>query len=332
MQKHKVIIDTDPGIDDSLAILVALNSPELDVVGISIVEGNVPTDIGFQNALKVLREANRLDIPVFLGAKAPLQHEYTSAQDTHGMDGLGESGIPSVTNFEGPTGLSAQAGYEALLNQYDDVWFMALGPLTNVALSLQHYPDIWHHVSRLIVMGGAYKTNGNTSPVAEYNFWVDPDAADYVFKQSPVEIELVPLDVTRKIVLTPNILQMMAYLNPEKTDFIMKIIRFYFDFHWQQEHVLGAVINDPLVIIYVLHPEIATVIRKYVTVVTTGVALGQSIVDSAEFWKKPANATILQDIDAKRVMAYIVSGLLGNDVDAIENELNMIATNLERLS
>lgn len=332
MQTHKVIIDMDPGIDDSLALLVALNSPELDVIGISIVAGNVPTDIGFQNTLKILREVDRLDIPVFSGAVAPLKHEYVSAQDTHGMDGLGESGIPVVTDYKLPVDLSAQAGYTTLLNQYNNLWFMALGPLTNVALSLQQQPLIWQHVSRLIVMGGAYKTNGNTSPVAEYNFWVDPDAADYVFKHSPVEIELVPLDVTRKVVLTPNILQMMTYLNPEKTAFITKISRFYFDFHWQQEHVLGAVINDPLVIVYALHPELARYIHKYVTVVTRGIALGQSIVDVADFWQKPANARIIQNIDAKRVMAYIVSGLLASDVDEIEHELNMIATNLERLS
>lgn len=331
MQKHQVIIDADPGIDDSLALLVALQSPMIDVIGISIVAGNVPTEIGVANALKVLREVDRLDIPVFAGATKPWVHDYVSAQDTHGMDGMGESHLPPVTEVTASP-LDAQAGYEALLSAHDDVWFMALGPLTNVAQSLKAQPELWSHVSRLIVMGGAYQTNGNTSPVAEYNFWVDPDAADYVFQNSPLLIELVPLDVTRKIVMTPNILQMMQYLAADKSALVAKILPFYFDFHWAQEHVLGAVINDPLVMVYALHPELANTIDKYVTVVTSGVALGQSIVDGADFWQRPANAKILQQIDAKRVMAYIVGGLLTRDVTTIEKELDNIATDLERLS
>ena len=331
MRKQKVIIDADPGIDDSLAILVALRSQELDVIGISIVEGNVPTVIGVQNALKVLREANRLDIPVFSGAELPLKHDYVSAQDTHGDDGLGESNMTLVTDVK-PSQRDAQAGYAKLLSENEDVWFLALGPLTNVALALKQQPDIWQQVSRLIVMGGADQTNGNTSPVAEYNFWVDPDAADYVFQNSPLNIELVPLDVTRKLEFTPNMLQMMQYLDAEKSAFVAQIIQFYFDFHWQQEHVLGAVINDPLVIIYALHPELVQSIDKYVTVVTEGVALGQSIVDRANFWQKKPNATILQAVDAKAVMSHIISGLLIKDAADIEKELDNIATNLERLS
>ncbi|MBZ5961770.1 nucleoside hydrolase [Leuconostoc gasicomitatum] len=331
MRKQKVIIDADPGIDDSLALLVALRSPKLDVIGISIVEGNVPTIIGVQNALKVLREANRLDIPVFAGAEVPLKHEYVSAQDTHGEDGLGESHLERVTDAE-PSQRDAQAGYAKLLSENEDVWFLALGPLTNVAIALQQQPGIWQQVSRLIVMGGADQTNGNTSPVAEYNFWVDPDAADYVFQNSPLNIELVPLDVTRKLEFTPNMLQMMQYLDAEKSKFVAQIMPFYFDFHWQQEHVLGAVINDPLVIIYALHPELVRSVNKYVTVVTDGIALGQSIVDRENFWQKKPNATILQAVDAKAVMSHIISGLLIRDAADIEKELDNIATNLERLS
>ena len=124
MQKHQVIIDADPGIDDSLALLVALQSPMIEVIGISIVAGNVPTDIGVANALKVLREVDRLDIPVFAGATTPWTHEYVSAQDTHGMDGMGDSQMPPVTDVSASP-LDAQAGYEALLQAHDDVWFMA---------------------------------------------------------------------------------------------------------------------------------------------------------------------------------------------------------------
>ena len=331
MQKQKVIIDADPGIDDSLALLMALNSPELDVIGISIVAGNVPVTIGVQNALKVLQEAKRLDIPVFAGATHPQHHEYVSAQDTHGMDGLGESDLSSV---EGVTtyNLNEVDGYSQLLASAQDVWFMALGPLTNVAASIQRQPALWQHVSRLIIMGGAYKTNGNTSPVAEYNLWVDPDAADYVLQNSPIMIELVPLDVTRKIVMTPNILQMMQYINPEKSEFVTKIIQFYFDFHWQQEHVLGAVINDPLVVFYALHPKLSRQLTTFMTIVTSGIALGQSIVDIADFWHEKPNAILLQEIDARAAMAFIIARLLNISLERAMEELDNIATDLECLS
>ena len=329
-EMQKVIIDTDPGIDDSLALLVALNSPELDVIGITIVEGNVPTEIGVQNALKVLEEAGKPDIPVFEGASLPLKHEYISAQDTHGLDGLGESNIssPKISVSD----LKASSAYEKLLSDNEDVWVLALGPLTNIALAMEKTPKVWGNMSRLIIMGGAYQSNGNTSPVAEYNFWVDPDAAEYVLQNSPVVAEIVPLNVTRKILLTPNILSLMQRLNPDKTMFINKIIQFYFDFHWSQEHVLGAVINDPLVIIHALYPEYTSGISKYVTVVTEGKALGQSIVDVANFWKKEANAVILTEVDSLHVMAEIIARLLNLSSSNVLTELTTIATDLEVLS
>ncbi|MGX7051436.1 nucleoside hydrolase [Leuconostoc palmae] len=329
MQKQKVVIDTDPGIDDSLAILAALNSPELDVIGISIVEGNVPTTIGVQNALKILREANRLDVPIYSGASKPLKHDYVSAQDTHGNDGLGNSHLTDVLGID-TYDLIQDKGYEELFAQ-QDICFLALGPLTNVAYSIQTQPEIWRDVSRIVIMGGAYQTQGNSSPVAEYNFWVDPDAAEYVIQSNICKIDVVPLDVTRKIVLTPNILQIMKYMNPQKTKFIHQIIQFYFDFHWQQEHVLGAVINDPLVIAYILDPTIAIGYEFYMTIVTEGKALGQSIVDSASFLKCQPNVTLLQQVDAKRAMAIIISRLIRVDQEALLKDLDHVAQELEAM-
>ncbi|GMA69146.1 inosine-uridine preferring nucleoside hydrolase [Leuconostoc litchii] len=327
---QKIIIDTDPGIDDSLAILMALNSPELDVIGITVVEGNVPTEIGVQNALKVLEEAGRLDIPVFKGATAPLKHEYVSAQDTHGLDGLGESDISSAVIKMADK--DASSAYEQLLTDNEDVWLLALGPLTNIAISMQKTPEVWQNMSRLIIMGGAYQSNGNTSPVAEYNFWVDPDAADYVLNSSPIVAEIVPLDITRKMLLTPNILSLMQRLSPDKSVFITKIIQFYFDFHWTQEHVLGAVINDPLVIVHALYPEYTSGISKYVTVVTEGIALGQSIVDVADIWHMEANAVILTRVDSLHAMSEIIARLLNIPIETVLTEINHIATTLEALS
>ena len=259
MNAKKVIIDCDPGIDDALALMLALCSPELEILGITVVSGNVPAKKGVANAKKVLHWMNRPDIPVYLGEELPLVRPYVDAMDTHGEDGLGESHYPEITNQ-----IMDESGVEFLTHtlknatQTDDpVSIIALGPLTNLAKVIQEDPQSLAGLGELISMGGSYRSHGNCSPVAEYNYWCDPHAAEIVyraFEDLPVcqdkKIHMVGLDVTRKIVLTPNILEYMCYVNPQIGERIRKITRFYFDFHWKQEGVIGCVINDPLAVAY----------------------------------------------------------------------------------
>lgn len=285
-----VIIDCDPGIDDSLALLLALNSPELNVVGITTVSGNVPADLGAQNALKILSFAKRLDIPVFIGAQQPLKVKYISAQDTHGNDGLGNSNLPLATTVKPQDG--AVNFITQTLQQKPETTVLALGPLTNIALALKQNPHAFDGSGRFILMGGSYKSHGNCSPVAEYNFWCDPDAAQFVFANLTRTIEMVGLDVTRKIVLTPSLLSYMQRIDSTTGALIEQITRFYFDFHWQYERVIGCVINDPLAVAYLINPTILSLFDSYVTVVTDGVARGQSIVDDHQFWHNNNNAQI----------------------------------------
>ncbi len=127
---------------------------------------------------------------------------------------------------------------------------IALGPLTNIAFALKVNPNIGKHMDRFVSMGGTYKSHGNCSPVAEYNYWCDPEAASYVFENLKQTIEMVGLDVTREIVLTPTILEYCCQMNPEEGEYLKAITRFYFDFHWKQERILGCVINDPLAVAY----------------------------------------------------------------------------------
>ena len=174
--KRKVIIDCDPGIDDSLALLYALQHPDLEVVALTIVAGNVPVELGLENAFKILERLNRLDIPVYVGADKPLVRDFVSAQDTHGMDGLGESGITRSSSTQS----QPQAAYDFLANYFqknNDTSIIALGPLTNIALALRKNPNLGQHLNRFVSMGGSYKSHGNCSPVAEYNYWCDPHAA-----------------------------------------------------------------------------------------------------------------------------------------------------------
>ena len=288
MNAKKVIIDCDPGIDDVLALLLALRSPELDVLGITVVCGNVPTTQGAENALKVLSLLDRLDVPVYLGETKPLVRDYVDATDTHGADGLGESFLPNVTDVrpkEGAIQFLAQT-----LSEQKDVSIIALGPLTNIARLIQDYPTCLDGLSELVTMGGSYKSHGNCSPVAEYNYWCDPDAAKVVyeaFESHPAlrqkQIQMIGLDVTREIVLTPNLVAYMTCLSQEIGNFIRNITRFYFDFHWKQEGFIGCVINDPLAVAYCIDHSLCKGFSAYTTVETAGISLGQTVVDTYDF-------------------------------------------------
>lgn len=320
--KRKIIIDCDPGIDDTLALMLALSSPELEVIGITIVCGNVPTDIGAENALKVLKFMNRLDIPVFYGEELPLKREYVSAQDTHGMDGLGESNYPAVTEAE--VKKDAVNFLIHTLQTQKDVSIIAIGPLTNIAKALQKKEEVFENLDELISMGGSYKSHGNCSPVAEYNYWCDPDAAKYVYENLPKKIHMVGLDVTRKIVLTPNILEYMQIVDKEKGEFIKRITGFYYDFHWKYERVIGCVINDPLAVAYFINRELCQGFDSYTTVETEGIGIGQSITDAMDFWKKEPNSHVLTEVDPREFMTMFLTRVFGQDEQEIRKILLQI--------
>ena len=306
--KRKIIIDCDTGIDDALALMLALASPELEVIGITAVCGNVPVDIGVENIRKVLNVMNRLDIPVYRGEEKPLRREYISAQDTHGMDGLGESGYENVPGSAQEK--DAVSYITDTLREKQGVSIIAIGPLTNIAKALQKDLEAFEQLDEFVSMGGSYKSHGNCSPVAEYNYWCDPDAAKYVYENLRTKIHMVGLDVTRKIVLTPNILEYMQILDTEKGEFVKNITRFYYDFHWEYERVIGCVINDPLAVAYFLKPELCSGITASLEIATDGIARGQSIVDAYDFYKKEANAVVLNQVDVEGFFTLFYSKLL----------------------
>ncbi len=320
--KRNVIIDCDPGIDDTLALMLALKSPKLDVKGITVVCGNVPVELGVQNVFRILERCGRMDIPVCAGARTPWKREYVSAQDTHGMDGLGEAGIPAAKQGECREG-AAEFLVEALKSQ-EKLSIIALGPLTNVADAMKLNRAAFEKLDEFVCMGGSYKSHGNCSPVAEYNFWCDPDAADYVFAHLPVKIHMVGLDVTRQIVLTPNILEYMCQIDPEEGGFIRKITRFYFDFHWKQEKVIGCVINDPLAVAYFMYPSLAEGFEAYTRVATEGISIGQSVVDAMDFYKEKSNSYVLTDVDAQEFMRIFLKRIVNAQEPELSDTLRQI--------
>lgn len=277
--KRKVIIDCDPGIDDSLAIMLAVSMEEISVAGITVVCGNCPVSMGTANVKKILRYMNRLDIPVFAGEEKPVKREYADALDTHGSDGLGESFLPNVEGYEQDLG-AVEFLEHALLKEPCSV--IALGPLTNLARLLQKSPEAFERIEEIVSMGGSFGSRGNCSPVAEYNYWADPDGASMVYEAAEKfgkKIYMVGLDVTRNIVLTPDMLEYMKRLKPAAGEFVQRITKFYFDFHWQQEHLLGCVINDPLAVAYFADRSLCKGFEAYTQVETEGISRGQTVVD-----------------------------------------------------
>lgn len=327
MNAKKIIIDCDPGIDDTLALMLALCSPELDIQGITIVCGNVPTKKGAENALKVLKWFDRTDIPVYLGEEKPLIRPYVDAMDTHGEDGLGESGYcneKEVRPREGAVRFLAETLRNARRSS-EKISVIALGPMTNLARLCMEYPEELEVLDEVVSMGGSYKSHGNCSPVAEYNYWCDPDAAKVVFEH--LFVHMVGLDVTRKIVLTPNILEYMCKADPDLGEKIKNITRFYFDFHWKQEGVIGCVINDPLAVAYFIDRSVCHGFDSYTQIETEGICMGQSVVDAYGFWKKEHNSHILTTTDPLYFMQFFFERVLKVPKELSEPVLSQIMVN-----
>ncbi|HAT4253901.1 nucleoside hydrolase [Clostridium perfringens] len=320
MDKRKVIIDCDPGIDDALAIILALKSKEIEVVGITTVSGNVESLQGAKNALKVLKLLGRLDIPVYLGESKPIKRELVTAQDTHGEDGLGETFLEEVSSE-----YIRENGVDFILNtlkNHENVSIIALGPLTNLCRAIEKDSETFHRVKEIVSMGGAYKSHGNCSPVAEFNYWVDPHGAREFLKKFNGEFTMVGLDVTREIVLTPNLREMIHQFKDEIGDFIYDITRFYVDFHWEQERTLGCVINDPLAVEYFINRELCEGFKAYVDIACEDISMGQSVVDVADFYKKRKNVFVLDKVNSKEFMISFLNKIFSSHKEDIKNVLN----------
>lgn len=318
MKKRKVIIDCDPGIDDSLALMLALSIEEIQVLGITIVCGNSPVDMGAANAKKVLRFMDRLDVGVYVGADKPLRREFVNALDTHGRDGLGESFLPEVEGYEQDMGAGE---FLSRTLREESCSVIALGPMTNLALLYEKDPEAFGEMEELVSMGGSFKSHGNCSPVAEYNYWADPHSAALVYEamgKLGKKITMVGLDVTRKIVLTPDLLEYLKRLDARTGSFVEKITGFYFDFHWVQEHLIGCVINDPLAVAYFADKSLCRGFDSYVQVETEGISKGQTLVDSMNFYRKTPNATVLTAADPLRFFQMFYGRLLKRKEESLD--------------
>jgi purine nucleosidase len=251
----RVILDTDPGIDDALAILLALASPEVELAAVSVTGGNCALEDGVRNALGVLALGGRADVPVCAGVALPLLRPPFTAPETHGDTGLGYARLP-----EPNTRPASEHAVDMIIREImaapGEVTLVAVAPLTNVALALRKEPRIAQAVREVIIMGGALRVDGNTTSLAEFNFYVDPHAAHIVL-ESGMPITLLPWDITRDVLLTQEHVDRLLRIPSPVPRFIAEAVRFYLEFHLVAFGYAGCSINDPIALALAFRPELA---------------------------------------------------------------------------
>ena len=306
---RKILFDTDPGIDDAMALLFAFASPELEVTGVTSIFGNVYTEQGTQNALRLVEFAGYPDIPVAHGADLPLSTPFDEpAWFVHGKDGLGDTNQPPPRGR--PIAISAaQFIAETIMQNPGEITLVPVGPLTNIALAYKLEPRIAENVAEVVIMGGAATVNGNVNPAAEANIWHDPHAADIVFTAG-WPLTMLGLDVTMKVLMPDAYLTEIRDTGGRFASYIYDISRHYLNFHREAHDGLnGLHTHDPSTIAYLLDPTLFTIEQGPIRVITEGIAMGYTLWDRQVEWflenewsiQKPVNVCV--DVDAARFLA-----------------------------
>ena len=276
-----VLIDTDTGVDDALALIFALRSPELSIKAITTVAGNVEVQKCTRNVQTILDLVWKgRAIEVTQGSAKPLRRRLTTAPEVHGSDGLGNSQKGPVPRRR--AGISATERIARVCDEFGKrLTIVALGPLTNIARAIVKSPASMRKVGRIISMGGAFRVPGNTGPVAEFNYYVDPEAADIVL-QSGIPIRIVPLDLTEQIVLMRTELEYRARRRSNDVSrFILRMTRFYMAYHKRTEGFNGGFLHDPVALAVAIDPGLFTMQRTLVRVETKGsMTRGMTIAES----------------------------------------------------
>ncbi len=307
---RKIIIDTDPGQDDAVAILFAFASPQdLQVLGITAVAGNVPLALTQKNARIICELAGRTDVPVFAGCDAPIKRKLVTAEHVHGKTGLDG---PALTDPVMP--LQARHGVDFIIDTLrrepaGTVTLCPLGPLTNIAVAFQRAPDIVARVQEIVLMGGAYFEVGNIMPAAEFNIYVDPEAAEIVFK-SGVPLVVMPLDVTHKALTSKARVDAFRTMGTEVGRMVAAWTDFFERFDLAKYGSAGAPVHDPCVIAYLIKPALFT--GRFVNVeieTQSALTLGMTVADWWGVTKRAPNAMFMGAVDAEGFFALLTERL-----------------------
>ena len=302
---RRVVLDTDPGIDDALAILLALSSPELDLAAVSVTGGNCSMEDGVRNALNVLALGGRPDLPVCPGVALPLIRPPFTAPETHGDAGLGYARLPSS-----PHPPASEHGVDMIIREImsrpGEVTLVAVAPFTNVALAVRKEPRIVEAVHEVIMMGGALRVDGNTTPLAEFNVYVDPHAAHIVL-HSGLPITLMPWDITKDVLLTQDDVDRLLQIDSPISRFIEAATRFYIDFHRAYFGYAGCSINDPAVLALAFQPELARTEQLFVDVeVASELTIGKTVGDFLGQSGREPNVRLVIDFDSSRFLTLFM--------------------------
>jgi len=306
---QKIIIDTDPGQDDAVAILLALASPELDLLGITCVAGNVPLDKTTRNARVICELAGRRDVKVFAGCDRPMTRKLVTAEHVHGKTGLDGADLPDPTMPLQP-GHAVDFLIDTLRAEAPGtVTLVPIGPLTNIATAFAQAPDIVARVKQIVLMGGAYFEVGNITPAAEFNIFVDPEAAEIVFRAG-LPLVVVPLDVTHKVLTTNARIDAIRAIGTPVAGAVAGWTDFFERFDMEKYGSDGAPLHDPCTIAYLLQPDLFTGRQINVEIETTSpLTLGMTVADWWGITPRPKNALFLGGVDADGFYALLTDRL-----------------------
>ncbi|MDG1168510.1 MAG: nucleoside hydrolase [Sulfitobacter sp.] len=310
MQPKKIIIDTDPGQDDAVAILLALASPEdIEVLGITCVAGNVPLDLTSRNARIVCELAGKTDVKVYAGCDRPLGRALVTAEHVHGKSGLDGPDLP-----EPVMPLADGHAVDFIIEQLRDhapgtITLCPLGPLTNLATAFQKAPDVVNRVAKIVLMGGGYFEGGNITPTAEFNIYVDPQAADIVFKTDIPKV-VMPLDVTHQALVTKPRNDAFRALGTPVGIAVAEMTEFFERFDKEKYGSEGAPLHDPCVTAYLIKPELFSGRHVNVEIETQSeLTMGMTVADWWGVTDRAPNATFMNKIDADGFFALLTDRL-----------------------
>ena len=307
---QKIIIDTDPGQDDAVAILLALASPdEIEVLGITAVAGNVPLSLTERNARIVCELAGRPDIAVYAGCDRPLRRKLVTAEHVHGKTGLDGPELP-----EPKIKLREKHGVDFIIDTImqepeNSVSLCPLGPLTNIASAILKQPKIVSRIKQIVLMGGAYFEVGNITPTAEFNIFVDPDAAKIVF-EAGIDMVVMPLDVTHKALVTGERNEAFRRLKSPVGIAVAEMTDFFERFDKEKYGSSGAPLHDPCVTAYLINPKIFSGKKINVEIETKSeLTLGMTVADWWGVTDRKANAFFVGDLDSEKFFNLLTERL-----------------------
>jgi len=309
MTPRKIIIDTDPGQDDAAAIMLALASPEIEVLGVTAVAGNVPLHLTERNARMVTEICGRGDIKVYAGADKPLTRKLVTAEHVHG-----KTGLDGVDLFEPARPIEPVHAVDFIIETLrhepaGTVTLCPLGPLTNIATVIERAPDVAERIKEIVLMGGGFFEGGNITPSAEFNIYVDPEAAGIVFRAG-VPITMMPLDVTHKV-LTTKVRVERLRANGNRASVVMAdMLEFFERFDEEKYGTDGGPLHDPTVIAWLIDPGMFTGRRCNVEIETgSELTLGATVVDWWKVTGRSENAFVVRDVDADRFFDLLIERL-----------------------